>query len=60
MFLRRRKVPHTPPSFVKLRRCASLLITGSVVSVPNNDQVPELTKAPAPLKGMAATADPVS
>ena len=47
IFFSRRTVPQTPPSFVKFRRRASSVSTGSRVSIPSSDQVPELISAVA-------------
>ncbi len=42
MFLSSRKVPHTPPSLVKLYSRLWGVMTGSTTSTPISDQVPEL------------------
>ena len=34
-------VPNAPPSLVRLAAIAAWLITGSVVSTPTSDQVPD-------------------
>src|ERR1700730_3631933 len=60
MFLRRRTVPQTPPSLVKFSLQAASERIGAGVSVPSNDQVPELMKAECTVMRTAATADPVS
>src|SRR5204862_3723719 len=59
-FFRRRVVPATPPSLVKFMRNASELMMGASISVPSNDQVPELRNAVPSRAAMAATAEPVS
>src|ERR1043166_443101 len=59
-FFRRRVVPLTPPSLVKLNRRASGVMTGASNSVPNKDQVPELRNAVPSRAEIAATAEPVS
>ena len=42
MFLSSRVVPATPPSFVKLYRSVSAVMTGRGTSTPSSDHVPEL------------------
>ena len=42
MFFSKRIVPQTPPSLVKLKRQAVSLMTGSGLSTPISDHVPEL------------------
>ena len=60
-FRSRRKVPATPPSFVKLAAKVSSVISGSSTSRPTSDHVPTLRKAEsASRNGTAATAEPVS
>src|SRR5437588_10540264 len=61
-FLRKRVVPKTPPSLVKLAAIASGVMTGCWSSTPTNDQVPELIY-PQPtgdVTGVETTAEPVS
>src|SRR5271167_2845804 len=61
MFFRKRTVPPTPPSFVKLYVIAASLSSGLSSSTPISDHVPELMYAHVPVPaGTAATADPVS
>ena len=61
MFFRKRIVPPTPPSLVKLYRSALSLMSGPAISTPISDQVPELMYAQeSPWAGTAATAEPVS
>src|SRR3954467_639299 len=61
MFLRKRVVPPTPPSLVKLYRATLSLISGAGNSAPMSDQVPELMYAhDSPWAGAAAPAEPVS
>ena len=60
MFFSSRIVPHTPPSFVKLRTRASAVRIGAGSSVPSSDHVPELRNAVLTPPRMAATADAVS
>jgi len=60
MFLSKRVVPHTPPSFVKLKSRAFGEMTGAGSSVPRRDHVPELMKAVVSPPRTDATAEPVS
>src|SRR5215510_13399744 len=60
MFFSSLTVPHTPPSFVKLRSRALAVISGASISVPTSDHVPELMKAVDPPAHTEAIADPVS
>ena len=60
MFFSSLIVPHTPPSFVKLRSRASGVRIGADSSVPSSDHVPELRKAVLAPARIAATADAVS
>jgi hypothetical protein len=61
IFFRKRVVPSTPPSFVKLYFIASLVSIGLFSSTPINDHVPELKKAQSfPSAGTDTTAEAVS
>src|SRR5207244_5351176 len=61
MFFKKRIVPPTPPSLVKLHFSTCSLTSGDVISAPISDQVPELIVAhEPPREGTAANADPVS
>src|SRR5580658_6851049 len=60
MFFNSRMLPHTPPSFVKLRSRARGVITGSDTSAPSRDHVPELRNTLSGDIAIAATAEPVS
>src|SRR5438128_2505751 len=62
MFFRKRMVPPTPPSLVKLYVATVSLMSGAGSSTPISDQVPELRYAQpeVPCAGTAATAEPVS
>src|SRR5437867_2165063 len=60
MFFRKRIVPQTPPSLVKFRSRALVVMIGAVSSVPRSDHVPELMNARLPPAFTDATADAVS
>src|SRR5436305_13929900 len=61
MFFRKRMVPPTPPSLVKLYACTLSLMSGAGNSAPISDHVPELMYAhDVPAAGTAATAAAVS
>ncbi|CDE05157.1 unknown [Anaerotruncus sp. CAG:390] len=62
IFLRNLIFLPTPPSFVKFNASVSGVMTGSSVSVPSSDHVPELmyTNFSSFFAGTASTADAVS
>src|SRR3989442_1454286 len=59
-FFRRRVVPQTPASLVKLSLNASSEMTGASNSIPSKDHVPELRNAVWSRAVTAATAEAVS